>query len=174
MTPEFEPKPDWASGGPATKIDERPVSAENITSGYIQMFRFNAGKVPLNLVPSSYDRYCAYALWYGAVKYTPNNWRKAGRWTEVADSLKRHFDDWREGEDFDHESKLPHLCHMAANLAFLIEFFDKGIGTDDRFRYADSESGSDKMPGRQLSFAMPEQRQSVPGVCKSISSKSSL
>ncbi|WP_204332940.1 dATP/dGTP diphosphohydrolase domain-containing protein, partial [Klebsiella pneumoniae] len=77
----------------------------------------------------------AAALGYGAIKYSANNWRRGGSWTSGYESLQRHLDAWREGEDIDDESGLPHLAQIAFGVMLLIEFYDKGIGTDDRFRY---------------------------------------
>ena len=48
--------------------------------------------------------------------------------------MKRHLVDFEEGVDFDEESGLPMLAHIACNVAFLIEHFDKGMGRDDRIK----------------------------------------
>lgn len=94
--------------------------------------RYNAGKFLMSLVPPSLVRYTAAVLTYGAIKYAPNNWRKGFKWTSILDSLERHLVAWKEGEDLDEESGLPHLAHIACNLAFLIEHFDARMGIDDR------------------------------------------
>lgn len=118
------------------------------------MMRFNSGKLRMSLVPASYSQYAAKVLEYGAIKYSPNNWRRGGNWTEIYESLQRHIDSFREGEDFDPESGLPHLSHAAFNLMVLIEFFDKGLGNDDRFRYEGQPVGS-LLAGRVLEFRQP-------------------
>ncbi len=128
------------------KIEIKPIQQDT-------MFRFNSGKMRLSLVPPSLSYYAAATLTYGAVKYEANNWRKAGSWSSVMDSFERHYAAFKTGEDDDPESGLPHLAHMAANIAFLIEFFDKGLGTDDRFRYAGN------LQGRVLEFRQPPRRQ---------------
>ncbi len=116
--------------------------------------RFNSGKLLMSLVPPSFGRYCAAGLTYGAVKYAPHNWRKGFDWSQVLDSLQRHIDAFREGENLDEESGLPHLALAACNLAFLIEFFDKGKGNDDRFHY-DGQPRGTQLPGRVLEFRQP-------------------
>ena len=119
-----------------------------------QGMRFNSGKLLMSLVPASFGRYCAAGLTYGAVKYAPHNWRKGFDWSQVLDSLQRHIDAFREGEDLDEESGLPHLALAACNLAFLIEFFDKGKGNDDRFYY-DGQPRGTRLDGRVLEFRPP-------------------
>lgn len=107
-----------------------------------QMIRYNEGKLPLSLVPASLIRGVAEILAFGAKKYAPNNWRKGGSWTKTYESCMRHLLDWNEGIDLDKESQLDHLKHAACNIAFLIEFVEKGIGEDDRFRYPPKEISS--------------------------------
>ncbi|WP_060851317.1 dATP/dGTP diphosphohydrolase domain-containing protein [Methylobacterium aquaticum] len=121
------------------------------------MLRYNSGKHRLTLIPASLNRYTSAVLEYGAIKYSANNWRKGGSWTSAIDSLQRHLDAFREGEDFDAESALPHLAHLAFNVMILIEFFDKGFGTDDRFRYPGQPVG-EQLPGRTLIFNQPPAR----------------
>lgn len=139
------------------------VSEDMLTSGFVkphepvpvaQGARFNDGKLRMSLVPASFARYCAAGLTYGAVKYEPHNWRKGFDWSQVLDSLHRHIGAFSEGEDVDDESGLPHLALAACNLAFLIEFFDKGKGNDDRFFY-DGQPHGTLLPGRVLQFRQP-------------------
>ena len=121
------------------------------------MLRFNSGKLRMSLVPASYGRYCAAVLGYGAIKYSANNWRRGGSWMSGYESLQRHLDAFREGEDIDAESGLPHLAHAAFGIMLLIEFFDKGLGTDDRFRYPGQPVNA-LQPGRVLEFCEPPVR----------------
>ncbi|GJE78116.1 dATP/dGTP diphosphohydrolase domain-containing protein [Methylorubrum suomiense] len=146
--PKVEPEPGEAL--PAADGTER-------TEAPAVGLRFNSGKIRLSLVPSSLNRYAAYGLMYGAAKYDEHNWRKGFKWTEVYESMQRHLDAFREGEDLDDESGLPHLALAACNLSFLIEFYDKGSGKDDRFRYPWQVSGQ-QAPGRQLTFNQPPRK----------------
>lgn len=86
-----------------------------------EFMKFDKTKLRMSLVPASLGQACARALQYGAKKYKVGNWRKTPDIESYISAMQRHLDAWREGEDFDSESGLNHLDHMAANLAFLIE-----------------------------------------------------
>jgi len=63
------------------------------------------------------------------------NWSKDGTpYTEFAESCMRHLLAWRNGEDSDKESNLPHLAHMIAGALFLMYYQKHGLGVDDRLR----------------------------------------
>ena len=96
--------------------------------------RYNNGKVELSLLPKSFLDETAKVLMFGAKKYDRNNWKKGMKYTSVYDSLQRHLTSFLDGEDKDPESQLLHLGHAACNLAFLIEYYTKGVGTDDRYK----------------------------------------
>ena len=58
---------------------------------------------------------------YGCQKYTdPENWKQVEP-QRYKDALYRHLLAYLRGERNDPESGLPHLWHMACNIAFLIE-----------------------------------------------------
>lgn len=167
--PALEKLAEMAKAAPAGPITQE--HAEKIMEGIAVpavdgtdrtedgMDRFNTGKHRMTLVPASFSRYTAAVLEYGAIKYNANNWRKGGSWTSAIDSLQRHVDAFREGEDCDAESALPHLAHIAFNVMILIEFFDKGRGQDDRFRYPDQPPGQ-QLPVRDLTFNQPPEKKS--------------
>lgn len=46
--------------------------------------------------------------------------------------MKRHIDAWYDGEDRDKESFLPHLAHVAASVAILMDAEAHGTFKDDR------------------------------------------
>jgi hypothetical protein len=59
---------------------------------------------------------------FGATKYAPDNWRLVPDWrARYSAALMRHFAAWRRGEQFDGESGLPHLAHVAWNALSLLE-----------------------------------------------------
>lgn len=95
--------------------------------------RFNKGKVQMSLLPKSLLEETAKVLMFGAQKYDKNNWRKGMKYTSVYDSLQRHLTAWLDGEDIDEESGELHLAHAACNIAFLIEYYTKQVGEDDRY-----------------------------------------
>lgn len=86
------------------------------------------GKVRPTLVPTSLVMAVAWVREYGCKKYKdPENWRKVEP-QRYRDALYRHFLAYLSGEKLDKESGLPHLWHMACNVAFLVEI-EGGYGT---------------------------------------------
>lgn len=113
-----------------------------------EMLRYNAGKLRLSLLPTSFIRALSHnlrgalieetvrVLEFGAGKYSPNNWRASGSWIKVFDSALRHAFAFACGEEYDQESGLHHLGHLGCNLAFLLEFEEQKSGVDDRYKVA--------------------------------------
>jgi len=79
------------------------------------------GKLRWSLLPEREVEEVVRILEYGAKKYAPDSWQhlEDGR-TRYYDALRRHLQAWRRGEVYDHESKLPHLAHVACNIFFLM------------------------------------------------------
>lgn len=98
--------------------------------------RFNKNKIPLSLCPPQIVYAVAEVLWkscdQNGGKYPKWNYKKGLLMTGVADSLLRHILAWLTGEDFDAESGLHHLKHVACNVAFLLEFLETKPEMDDR------------------------------------------
>ena len=85
------------------------------------MAKADKGKVRPTLVPPALVMAVAKVREYGCKKYKdPENWRKVEP-QRYKDALYRHFLAYLSGEKYDEESGLPHLWHMACNIAFLIE-----------------------------------------------------
>jgi hypothetical protein len=68
----------------------------------------------------------------GAAKYAPYNWRKGYDWSLSYDAMLRHIYAFWNGEDRDPESGLPHMAHARWHTGVLLEFWNYGLGTDDR------------------------------------------
>jgi len=100
--------------------------------------KHDQGKPNLSLLPASFIVGVTQVLDFGAKKYAAHNWRKGFAWSRTYSAALRHLTAWNEGEQADSESGLSHLKHAACNLAFLIEFEEKRLGIDDRFKL-DSE-----------------------------------
>lgn len=94
--------------------------------------RSNEGKLPVELVPVSAIRAMARGLGYGARKYAARNWERGMKWSIVYACAMRHLLAWKDGEECDPESGLPHLDHAITNLAFLIEYAKTYPRGDDR------------------------------------------
>lgn len=87
--------------------------------------RYNAGKLPLHLVPPSAIEAMAEVLQYGATKYSERNWEKGNYLSVPYASLMRHLLAFWSGEETDPESGLPHLNHVLMNAAMLVEYSKK-------------------------------------------------
>lgn len=93
--------------------------------------KFDQNKPRLDLVPPAIIEVIGHVRTYGALKYKdPENWRKVEPERYQA-ALMRHLCEYmRNPKSIDVESGLPHLWHMACNIAFLCEM-DKEA-TDDK------------------------------------------
>ena len=90
-----------------------------------QSAKADMGKLRLTLVPIRLIQAVAAVREHGTKKYhDPENWRKVEP-QRYRDALDRHWLAYLEGEKTDKESGLPHLWHMACNLAFLIELEER-------------------------------------------------
>jgi hypothetical protein len=117
------------------------------------MLRYNAGKAPLSLVPSTFFEaifnqafensipvptkliwQVGQVLAFGAEKYSAHNWRKGGSWSSVLNSALRHLIYMIDGRRVDPESNLSEAGHLGCNIAFLLEFHHTANGDDDRHR----------------------------------------
>jgi 5'(3')-deoxyribonucleotidase len=94
--------------------------------------RENTGKARFDLVPAGAVESLARVMTKGAVKYTEWNWAKGMPWSTVLASLERHLNAFKKGEDYDPETGLLHVEHIAANAAILIEYYRIHPQGDDR------------------------------------------
>ena len=84
----------------------------------------DAGKPRPTLVPVSLIQAVTAIREYGCAKYhDPDNWKRVEP-QRYRDALFRHWLAYLSGEEMDPESGLPHLWHVACNVAFLIEMED--------------------------------------------------
>lgn len=91
-------------------------------------YKADKGKPRLFLVPPSLIEAVGIVRTYGVQKYgEEQGWRKVEAW-RYRDALMRHLVAYmRDPQGTDEESGLPHLWHVACNVAFLIEL-EKGAG----------------------------------------------
>ena len=84
--------------------------------------KHDAGKPRLTLVPRRIIWEIAKIREYGTAKYgDPENWRLVEP-QRYRDAAYRHFLAYLDDPDgVDEESGLPHLSHLACNIAFLVE-----------------------------------------------------
>ncbi len=85
--------------------------------------RFNQGKTRLDLLHPRATQDLAEAFTFGANKYGDYNWHKGMEWTKMIASAKRHLLAIERGEDYDAESGLLHVAHLAANIHMLNAYY---------------------------------------------------
>ena len=87
-----------------------------------QEAKHDEGKIRPTLVPSKLISAVASVREYGCRKYhDPENWRRVEP-ERYRDALYRHWLAYLDDpSSVDEESGLPHLWHLACNVAFLIE-----------------------------------------------------
>ena len=89
-----------------------------------QTIKADAGKPRLSLVPTEIINQIARVREYGINKYPnggPNNWKKV-ELDRYRDAAYRHLLAYiANPKGIDEESGLPHLAHLACNVAFLCE-----------------------------------------------------
>ncbi|MDD3307723.1 MAG: DUF5664 domain-containing protein [Acetobacterium sp.] len=87
----------------------------------IDSAKHDTGKPRPTLVPVSLINAVTEIREYGCKKYSsPDNWLSVEP-QRYRDALYRHWLAYLEGEVSDPESGLPHIWHVACNVAFLIE-----------------------------------------------------
>lgn len=84
--------------------------------------KFDSGKPKLSLVPCEIIRAIAKVREFGVKKYKdPDNWKQVEA-ERYRDAMYRHLLLYIEDPyGIDEESGLPHLHHLACNVAFLCE-----------------------------------------------------
>lgn len=79
-------------------------------------------KLPMHLIPGTAKAAMALAFLEGALKYGKYNWRVAGvRASIYLDAMQRHLEKFKDGEDCDPETGVPHLGSIMACAAILID-----------------------------------------------------
>lgn len=94
--------------------------------------RYNTGKLRYDLVNPYAHEQLVKVLTMGAEKYAERNWEKGMKWSGIIASAKRHLAAIERGEDYDKESGLLHVAHLAANIHFLTAYYKLYPQGDDR------------------------------------------
>lgn len=96
---------------------------------YNQEAKQDSGKPQLRLVPTEIVNAIARVREYGCEKYhDPENWKRVEK-ERYIDAMYRHLLAYIDDNGgVDAESGLPHLWHLACNVAFLIEI-ESGLVT---------------------------------------------
>lgn len=97
-----------------------------------QALRYNEGKLRYDLLEPYAIEKLTEVFTKGAEKYSDNNWRSGFKWSSLLASLKRHLNSFEKGDDFDEETKLLHIAHVAWNAMALITHYKEHPELDDR------------------------------------------
>lgn len=106
--------------------EHRPVKA------YDQSVKADGGKPRLHLVPTSVVECIARVREYGVKKYgDSDNWKRV-EMERYVDAAYRHLIAYiKNPGGIDAESGLPHLWHLACNVAFLCEMTEENENDQD-------------------------------------------
>jgi len=112
--------------------------------------RFNQGKTRFGLISDIALRDIAEVYTKGAAKYTKHqdddpskplildgsvNWKKGLKWLDVMESVQRHIQAFKEGEDFDPEMGTKHLANAAWGLMAILEYYHTHPELDNRHHF---------------------------------------
>lgn len=96
--------------------------------------KYDQEKPRMDLLDPSFTIGVAEVLTFGAKKYAADNWRGGIEVTRIIASIHRHLAEIQKGNDFDEESKLPHVYHIACNCQFLGWMLENKPEMDDRWK----------------------------------------
>lgn len=106
-------------------------SRDVVTDGY----KHDGGKPCLDLVPPEIIIAVGTVMTHGAEKYGEGNYRKVEP-KRYRSALMRHICKWlKNPHGIDEDSGLPHLWHIACNVAFLLELDKPETDMKDFKRY---------------------------------------
>lgn len=110
------------------KYDGKIINTESVHKG----LRYNKGKLRYDLLHPKALEGMTKVLTKGAEKYLPRNWELGMRWSDVMQSLERHLQAFKDGEDFDPETGELHMDHIQCNAHFLSAYYHIYPQGDDR------------------------------------------
>lgn len=121
--------------------NQSPVTVGGIQMGGIEKGKkesnpkdaIGSAKLPMHLVPGSAKAFLTLGFLEGALKYGKYNWRVAGvRVSTYLDAMERHMEKYKNGEDCDPVTKVPHLASIMACCSIILDAGVVNKLTDDR------------------------------------------
>lgn len=94
--------------------------------------KHDSGKPDLSLISGMLLEQVALVRMFGSKKYSRDNWRKGFKYTRSIAAAMRHIMAFKEGEDLDPESGLPHIAHAVCCLEHLLNDYLNHPENDDR------------------------------------------
>lgn len=108
----------------ADGVSEKPTNPKDLLA---------VAKLPLHLVPSTINVFAALSFAEGAAKYGAFNWRVSGvRMSVYLSALERHLAKFKNGEECDPVTKVPHLSSALACVGIILDAGICGKLIDDR------------------------------------------
>lgn len=98
--------------------------------------KYDEDKLRYDLIPPEVLEALAYIFTIGAKKYAERNCELGMDWGRIYSACWRHLNSWWSGDVIDDESKKSHLWHALWNIAMLVTYESRNIGTDTRSDYA--------------------------------------
>lgn len=98
-----------------------------------QATKHDSGKPRLELLPPNAIVELAKVMTEGAEKYGAHNYLGGMEHGRLIGAALRHIFKHLSGENIDELGTL-HLANAAVDLLFVIEYMQRGIGTDDRYK----------------------------------------
>lgn len=103
--------------------------------------KLDSEKPRYDLIPPDSLDFLAKVYTMGAVKYEAHNWCKGMAWHRIFAAIMRHLWAFWRGEDLDKESGLPHPIHAAWGCFTLVAYWNRKLGTDDRYKQNTEKEG---------------------------------
>ena len=120
------------------EIINESVSDDEINISSTGSKRINNGKPEMSQLDPRFLIDLADLITKSAAKYGKFNYALGQEYHTPYDSLMRHANKFWQGEDFDDESKLHHVLHMAANCMILYSsILKENEELDTRFNWSD-------------------------------------
>lgn len=110
----------------------KPLNASAFTVNPGGGKKHTAGKPTTFQVPETFVVALSAHMTIGAVKYGFKNWFKGLLYSQVLESIRRHYGKLRIGQDIDAETGSHHLLAVAANAMMGWVLLQLGKLTDDR------------------------------------------
>lgn len=96
--------------------------------------KYDAGKLPLDLLDPLALEGLAAVLQFGAKKYAAHNWRGGLSYSRLLAALLRHSFSILKGQYLDPESGLPHIDHVGCCWMFLSNLMKTRKDLDDLYK----------------------------------------
>lgn len=98
--------------------------------------KLDDGKSRIDLVDAEFLEGLGDVLRFGATKYDAHNWRGGISYSRLLGAAYRHLGAINKGEDYDPESGMPHVYHLACCVMFLSWMMKHRPDLDDRYKNA--------------------------------------